>query len=109
MALTVNYVSQTVHQMPNFLATRDTRGFADRPEGVFAYQPLHLVGQSTATVMYRDGREGDSAVAGKKGGRAAKTDVAGLVSRGEFGPILSTVLLDAANSQLTWCHWETGP
>ena len=107
LALTVNYVSQTVHQMPNFLATRETRGFADRPEGLFAFQPLHLVGQSTATVMYRDGREVDSAVAGKKSGRAAKTDVAGLVSRGEFGPILSTVLLDAANSQLAWSHWET--
>ncbi len=108
MALTVNYVSQTVHQMPNFLATRDTRGYADRPEGVFAFQPLHLVGQSTATVMYRDGREVDSAVAGKKGSHAAKTDVVGLVSRGEFGPILSTVLLDAAQSQLNWSHWQNG-
>lgn len=43
----------------------------------------------------------------QKSGRAAKTDVAGLVSRGEFGPILSTVLLDAANSQLARSHWET--
>jgi VWFA-related protein len=109
LALTVNYVSQTVHQMPNFLATRDTRGYVDRPEGLFGFQPLHLIGQSTATVMYRDGREVDSAVAGKRGGRAAKTDLAGLVSRGEFGPILSTVLLDAAHSQLSWSHWETGP
>jgi VWFA-related protein len=32
----------------------------------------------------------------------------GLVSWGEFGPILSTVLLDAAQSKLAWSHWEQG-
>jgi hypothetical protein len=33
----------------------------------------------------------------------------GLVSWGEFGPILSTVFVDAAKSNLSWGHWETGP
>jgi VWFA-related protein len=59
-------------------------------------------------VVYRDGREVDSATAKKKGGSAKKNPVSGLVSNGEFGPILSMVLMDAAHSQLTWSHWESG-
>ena len=108
MALAVNYVAQTVHQMPNFLAERHTRSFIDRPNGLFAHQPLHLVGQSSSTVIYRDGRELDSPAA-KKTGQRKNNQFSGLVSSGEFGPILSNVLLDAAHSELEWSHWETGP
>ncbi len=31
LALTVNYVTQTLHQLPNFFATRVTRSFEDTP------------------------------------------------------------------------------
>jgi VWFA-related protein len=120
LSLTVNYVTQTIHQLPNFFATRVTNSFEDTPavqragaissEGLIsttAYQPLHLVGSSSVTVLYRDGREVVDATAVKvrKQQPAAKT----LTTSGVFGPILATVLVDAAQSnKLAWSHWEQG-
>ena len=107
MALVVNYVTKTIHQLPNFFATRNTTRFEDRPQADwYAFQPLHLVGKSSKSVIYREGQE----VVDTGTGRVKKTDPgeAGLVSWGEFGPILSTVLLDAAQSKLAWSHWEQG-
>ena len=66
LALTVNYVNKTIHQMPNFLATRVTTRFEDRPQEEvqqetalisYSYLPLHPVGKSSVPVLYRDGRE----------------------------------------------------
>jgi VWFA-related protein len=110
LALTVNYVSKTFHQLPNFSATRITTSFQDLPEGyekggtVFLPpQPLAKVGTASATVFYRDGAEvvNASLKKGKKG-----DSVQGLSTSGEFGPILATTLLDAAHSKLAWGHWE---
>ena len=36
IALTVDYASKTIHQLPNFFATRDTVRFEDSPQGVHA-------------------------------------------------------------------------
>ncbi|MBS1802706.1 MAG: hypothetical protein JST28_05035 [Acidobacteria bacterium] len=101
MTLVVNYVTQTIHQLPNFLATRETRSFEDRPAGAYSYQPLRLINQTSANVVYREGQERDT-----RGNGKLVNSGAGLVSWGEFGPILSTVLLDAAKGQLAWSHWE---
>ncbi len=32
----------------------------------------------------------------------------GLITSGEFGPVIGTVLVDAAQGKLTWSHWEKG-
>ena len=112
MALTVDYASKTVHQLPNFFATRDTIRFEDTPQGyradssVIPYQSLHPVGRSTDAVFYRDGQElVDSGTAkGKRSEPAAQ----GLITSGVFGPILGTVLVDAAHGKLTWSRWEQG-
>jgi VWFA-related protein len=112
IALTVDYASKTIHQLPNFFATRDTVRFEDTPQGFRAdtseipYQPLHPVGRSTDTVLYRDGNEvvDARAVKGKKNEPAAQ----GLTTTGVFGPILGTVLVDAAQGKLAWSHWEQG-
>ena len=114
MALTVKYVSQTVHQLPNLFATRVTTSFEDMPavqkpgaittRGAItgsAYQPIHLVGQFNATVTYRDGRE---VVEQSEQHQGAQT----LSTSGVFGPILGTVLVDAARSNLAWSRWEQG-
>ncbi len=114
MALTVKYVSQTVHQLPNLFATRVTTSFEDMPavqkpgaittHGAItgsAYQPIHLVGQFNATVTYRDGRE---VVEQSEQHQGAQT----LSTSGVFGPILGTVLVDAARSNLAWNRWEQG-
>ncbi len=111
MSLVADYVTKTIPQLPNFFATRTTTRFEDTPllqrpgEFFTPYEPLHEVGISSATVLYRDGREIDEPLPAK-----AKTSMTqGLTSTGEFGPMLSGVLLDAANSKLAWSHWEQGP
>ena len=106
MSLVVNYVTQTVHELPNFFATRETTRFEDRPAVTYSYLPLHYVGKSMRSVVYRNGLE----IADPNAGKAGKHDSTeqGLISWGEFGPVLSTVLLDAARSKLVWSHWEQG-
>jgi VWFA-related protein len=104
MAAVVTYVTQSTRKLPDFVATRQTRTFEDRPAGDYSYLPLHFTTETSANVVYRGGEERDTDSKGKK----IDTVAAGLVSWGEFGPILSTVLLDAAKSQLAWRHWEQG-
>jgi hypothetical protein len=114
IALTVDYVSKTVHQLPNFSATRVTTSFKDNPSyeqskvgnnrnaipNVFIIsKPLQPVGKYSAAVLYRRGREEVRAGAVQPGPQ-------GLTTSGEFGPILSTSLLDAAQGNLVWSHWE---
>jgi hypothetical protein len=113
MVLVVDYVNRAVHKLPDFLAVRATTGFEDRPRedvqgatGVttLSYQPLHVTGKSSIGVVYRDGREQVDSAAGK----AAKgqSPIQGLVTSGEFGPILSVVLVDAVKGTITWSRWE---
>ncbi len=107
LALTVNYVTQTLHQLPNFFATRVTSSFEDSPAVTMpgainaAYQPIHLVGDSNVTVTFRDGHE----VVEKSN---FDPRVRPLTTAGVFGPILGTVVVDAARSKLAWSHWEQG-
>jgi VWFA-related protein len=108
MALTVNYVSKTIPLLPNILATRVTSRFEDTPlqqhlnSPTTLYQPLHSVGNSSVTVTYRHGQEAVDA------GAAKDKKANGLTTWGVFGPILGTVLEDAARSKLVWSHWEEG-
>ena len=108
MALTVSYVGKTIPQLPNFLATRVTSRYEDTPlqwhsnSSPTPYEPLHSVGNSSVTVTYRHGHEAVETVATKD----KKPE--GLTTWGIFGPILGTVLEDAARSKLAWSHWEQG-
>jgi VWFA-related protein len=106
MALVVTYVTQTTHQLPNFFATRKTNRFEDLQHLTDKPVPLYFVAKSSKTVFYRDGKELVTTAEGKV--KAERSDTQGLVSWGEFGPILGTVLLDAARSKLAWSHWEQG-
>lgn len=116
IALTVNYVNQTMHQLPNFFATRITVSFQDDPsldesktdnkrgfvpDLFMISKPLHSVGRYSAAVLYRGGREVVHAGTVQSGPQ-------GLTTSGEFGPILGTTLLDAAQGNLVWSHWEQG-
>jgi len=111
----VSYVNTTVHQLPNLIATRSTNGFENRPQvekltatGIesLGYLPLHWTGSLSVNVTYRDRKEVEySQVKAKKVG----SGVGGLVTRGEFGPILSTVLADALKGKITWARWEKSP
>lgn len=116
MAQVVDYAEQTITKLPDFFATRDTIHFENTPPrlidtgspaGSFApYQPLHPVGRSIATVLYRDGRE----VVEPEGAQSENqgSAVPGLATSGVFGPILGTVLVDSVHGQMVWSHWERG-
>ena len=112
IALTVDYASKTLHQLPNFFATRDTVRFEDTPQAFRAdtseipYQPLHPVDRSIDTVLYRDGNEVVDSKAAK--GNKNQPATQGLITTGVFGPVLATVLVDAAQGKLAWSHWEQG-
>ena len=112
LAKMVNYVNTIVRQLPNLIATRFTNGFEDRPReekltstGVESldYLPLHWVGSLNMNVTYRDRQEvEDKSVKVEKKGNG----VGGLMTSGEFGPVLSTVLADALKGKITWARWE---
>ena len=113
LTLTVNYVSQTEHRLPDFSATRVISSFEDTPAAGKAgwdnstfYLPIHPVGIFTATVLYRDGREVVDVDAEKKKNHRPVTHT--LTTAGVFGPILATVLVDAARSKLAWSRWQAG-
>lgn len=108
----MEYVSKTLPKLPNFFATEKTTSFADLPsytkdgQAIPAqYVPIRPVGNSTVTVLYRDGHELiDTGPDGKK----LKLPARELSTQGEFGPILATVLADASHGEVTWGHWEQG-
>jgi VWFA-related protein len=111
LKLAVNYVARSLSALPNLFATRDVTLFADTPpkQDGATYMPrqlLHFIERSTATVLYRDGKE----VVDTRDAKKSRFEPApmGLVTSGEFGPILGTVLADAARSSLTWGRWENG-
>jgi hypothetical protein len=108
----VQYVNATVRQLPNLMATRFSNGFEDQPredrmgrtgvESTFSL-PLHWVGSLKVEVTYRNRQETeDKSVKVEKKGNG----VAGLITGGEFGPILSIVLADAVKGKLVWTRWE---
>ena len=110
----VKYVKATLRQLPNLMAVRFNNGFEDQPrlesmgrtgvESTFSL-PLHWVGSLKVEVTYRDRQEtqNKSVKVEKKG-----NGVGGLITKGEFGPILSIVLADASKGKLAWTHWEKG-
>ncbi|MDR3741466.1 MAG: VWA domain-containing protein [Terracidiphilus sp.] len=110
MGLVVEYVTKTIPQLPNFFATRTTDRFEDLPslagKGQLSvpYKPMHFADRSQVTASYRDNREVDETVANGK--KQASGPQQGLISTGEFGPILSTILLDASQNKLQWLRWE---
>lgn len=116
IAKTVDYVTAMKHRLPNLFATRDTIHFEDTSPGsesgsmsgnIVPGQPLHPVGRTRETVLYRDGQD-IVRTAGKE--RTASTSATpGLFTFGEFGPILAAVLSDLPQGKLAWSRWERDP
>jgi VWFA-related protein len=109
MGLTADYVARAIRQLPHFYAARALTHYesATASEASPAdFGALHAVRLSRATVQYNDGEEIVQA-AMVKAGKHADSDE-GLHTWGVFGPIVSLVLLDAAQNQLAWSHWEQG-
>jgi VWFA-related protein len=112
LALTAEYLTTTLHKMPDYLARRTASRYQETPQlkwgpVEFQYQPLHLANTLTATTYYRHGVE--VAEPEKPKDRKKSSDDAQLVTYGTFGPILDGVL-DAISrrSGLAWSRWEQG-
>jgi hypothetical protein len=97
LALAKDFVARTIPRWPNFTATRTTTTY----QRDLLYKELwHAVGLSHALVSYRDGQETQ---------RSSEFEVdPGLSTRGEFGPILSAVMLDITKDNFAWGRWEHG-
>ncbi|MFC5864034.1 VWA domain-containing protein [Acidicapsa dinghuensis] len=111
MGRVVNYVVHTIPLLPNLMATRTTEHFADIPDaraqqGEAVSGGFYKLGAMHTTIAYRDGRETDDPTAQAEGRRKPYVTT-GLTSWGEFGSILSVVLLDAAKGKLGWDGWVT--
>src|ERR1700739_1301056 len=100
IALSEDYVKKVLHQLPNLYATRVTISFQHNKK------PLHWVSTESAIVRYLDGQEERPRVrtVPVRDGSGA----GGMTTAGEFGPILYVALVDSAQGNLTWSHWEQG-
>ncbi len=112
---TIDYVRVMQIRIPNLFATRDTIHFEDIPPGlkinsasgdIVPAQPLHPVSRTSVMVNYRDGQDFIQ-IADKEQSASALT-TKGLSSFGEFGTILTSVLIDLPQGKLAWSHWEQG-
>ena len=115
LSRTLDYLSKTILQLPDFFATRTTVQY-DEPrqkdeqdwKSATSDQSLHLTETSNTTVTFRDGKEVVDADARK--GKKLSARERELDTQGTFGPILAVVFAgaSAAHSQFTWSHWEQG-
>lgn len=117
IAKSIDFAEATLHQLPNLFAQRDTIQFEDTPPALqatgnsqsgnlSAYEPMHQVSQSAVTVLYRKGRE--VVQNGTKQQTGPATAPKGMITYGEFGPILSVLYGDLPKGNLRWGHWEQG-
>jgi VWFA-related protein len=106
MAQAVDYAVRTISKLPDFFATRDTIHFEDTPPRQLdtGYRPLHPVARTSATLLYRDGKEVVDSGAAK--GSPSQQAAPALTTSGVFGLILGTVLVDSSHGKLVWSHWE---
>jgi hypothetical protein len=131
----VDTLVKTIHKLPDFYAVRTTTHFETAtPQQLWDQEqmialsgskagelPHHELGpvDETApkrtrlyfieareqTVTYREGSEVTTA---SRGAGGSPDPFLGLETKGEFGPILHMVLVDALQRGLTWSHWERG-
>lgn len=102
MVLVLDYLKKINPKLPNFYAKRFTTSFEEiwtPTTGASAHAPgaLHPAGEFKATVYYREGKE----VVNEHGKQNHR-----LITQGTFGPILNTVIVDAAHSSMQWDRWE---
>jgi len=80
-----------------------------KPAGVASateFKALHSTGETSTTVIYRDGHE---LLDGDAGKRMKEEDPAlGLTTSGEFGPTPGAVIGDVIQTGVSWLRWEQG-
>jgi hypothetical protein len=107
----VEFVLNTLHRLPDFLATRVTRSFDDSPPAIHDSAgaaidiptDLHFATSTSEKITYRNGQELLIASNGKT--KPEEMMAQGLSSTGEFGPTLIAILADT-QGRFVWSHWE---
>lgn len=104
ISLVLDYLKSVIPKLPDFYATRSTTSFEQtltpKQEERRNQSVPEPAGEFKATVYYRAGKE----VVHPEGAEEIE-----LMTRGTFGPILSTMIGDAAHSTTEWSRWEEGP
>ncbi len=125
----LEYVRTTIPNLPRFFAACNTTHFQNLPPeqqllaprmrelfdthapSAFPHSsgtpPLRVQDRFTVGVIYRDGLEIVNAPMTKE--NPAISSGIGVVTWGEFGPILSVIVKDSDQSDQSWSHWEQGP
>ncbi|WP_420237847.1 hypothetical protein ACOBR2_20025 [Telmatobacter bradus] len=98
--------ADALRHLPDFLADRTTHVYSNIPEGSSPVFQLHQERVFQREITYRDGAEVAVDPQNKPKGAG---EVQGLVTSGEFGPMLESVLLDLPGGKLHWGHWEKMP
>jgi len=129
LSLTEEYLSTTIHKLPNYIAERTTARYQETPQfapGSFdasfdassdassrisfdTAEPrqLHLTDTLTSTVYYREGSE--VADPPKSHGHRERGAGSVLATYGTFGPLLAGVLNAIhRHTDLVWIRWEQG-
>jgi len=112
LSRTIDYLHKTIPRLPDFFAQRKMDIYAEPPrkddqtwKTATDNRTLHRADTVIATMLYRNGRE---QVDAEKAKVKLTREEGSLITKGTFGPILSTVLLDAARSSMTWSRWDRG-
>jgi len=107
----VDYLLQTIPKLPDFFATRTTMRYRELPihekqawKTAFGDRSLRWAGSSRADVLYRNGSEVVDLVKGTKREKGAVR----FNTKGIFGPILLSAILDSARVDWDWNRWEQG-
>jgi hypothetical protein len=115
------YAQRTTTSFEDPAATLQDRNFSCGPPGLplpcpsqdraaslapSGETPLRPAGEFSTTVTYVDGQEVDGSGFDSLSLSLPKL---GLVTNGEFGPILTVTLGDALHGNIYWSHWEKGP
>jgi hypothetical protein len=114
LAAGIAYAQNALRHLPDFLAVRDTRRYDNKPLPLDknhdkARIRLHWTGEFKNQITYRHGAE---IAEDPQASQSASGDLAihpGLVSLGEFGPILSLVFSDSTHGSIAWARWEPDP
>lgn len=116
---TKEYVTRSIHKLPDFYATRTTTAYMGTPTaipsaaygalfgrwGLFHNQRLAPGLKTAVTVLYRNGRD---IYADQR--RRVRTECPSgpvAISTGQFGAILALLPGIIAQDELTWDHWES--
>jgi len=119
LARVVGYVTNTVHRLPDLLATRVTTGFAGTtmtiPRAAHNSVPvvnwvrndqrLSPVVKSNLVVLYRNGQDTYENERKRVAVECKRSNPVSPVG-GEFGEMLAAVPQIVAQGHVTWSHWE---